>query len=102
MNLPHVFAKATVSVTDLGYLVAVQGGSHWLASDPLVAARPDLFTEDCRFGLSWTGEPPACLAVPPEDELANDDSSAAMTSKVRARSQAERSRAGRPASGKVT
>jgi hypothetical protein len=98
VNLPHVFAKATVSVTDLGYQVAVQGGGHYLADDPLVVARPDLFTDDCRYGLAWTGEPPECLSVPPEDEdpaLANDQSSAAMTSRVRSRSQAARSPASR-------
>ena len=86
MNLAHVFAKATTVANDLGYPVTVQGGSHWLADDPLVAARPDLFTEDCRYGLAWSGDPPECLSIPPgaEDPV--------MTSKVRARSQAERAR----------
>ena len=93
MNLEHVFAKVTTSASDLGYPIPVQGGSHWLADDPLVRARPDLFTADCRYGLAYSGEPPECLSVPPEDELAADDSSQAMTSKVRSRSQAARSQA---------
>lgn len=96
MNLEHVFAKTTAVVNDTGAPETVQGGSHWLADDPLVLARPDLFTTDCRYGLAWSGEPPECLSVPPEDEdpsLANDESSGAMTSRVRHRSQAARSQA---------
>ncbi len=85
-----MFAKATTVANDLGYPVTVQGGSHWLASDPLVEARPDLFTGDCRYGLAYSGDPPGVLALPPDD-----DSSAAMTSRVRARSQAARSQASR-------
>lgn len=68
MNLPHVFAKATVAVDDMGYPVTVHGGSHWLADDPLVAARPDLFTADCRYGLAYSGDPPQCLSIPPDDD----------------------------------
>jgi hypothetical protein len=30
--------------------------------------QPDLFTEDCRYGLAYSGDPPQCLMVPPEDE----------------------------------
>jgi hypothetical protein len=88
-----VFAKVTTVANDLGSPVTVQGGSHWLADDPLVVARPDLFTADCRYGLAWSGEPPACLMVPPDAEdpsLADDGSSAAMTSRVPSCSQASR------------
>ena len=70
MNLPHVFAKATTSTADLGYPYVVHAGAHYLADDPIVAARPDLFTLDCRFGLAYSGKPPECLASPPEDEPA--------------------------------
>lgn len=88
MDLPHVFAKATAVVTDLGYPVTVQGGTHWLEDDPLVRAHPDLFTTDCRYGLAYSGDPPGCLSIPPgaEDPV--------VTAKVRARSQAERARPG--------
>lgn len=68
MNLPHVFAKGTVSLLLDGVPVGVPGGSHWLADDPLVLAHPDAFTGDCRYGLRFSGEPPAVLSVPPEDE----------------------------------
>ena len=95
MNLSHVFAKTTAVASDLGSPMTVQAGSHWLADDPLVRARPDLFTPDCRYGLAYSGEPPECLSVPPDDgdpDLRDDESSAAMTSRVRARSQAARAR----------
>jgi hypothetical protein len=68
VNLEHVFAKATTVVDNLGYPVTVAGGSHWLADDPLVAERPDLFTKDCRYGLAYSGDPPECLSIPPEGE----------------------------------
>ena len=68
MNLPHVFAKTTTSVTISGYPVPVHGGSHWLADDPLVLAHPDLFTTDCRYGLAYSGEAPECLSVPPDGD----------------------------------
>ena len=67
MNLPHVFAKSTAVVNDSGAPVPVQMGSHWLADDPLVKARPDLFTTDCRFGLAWSGEPPHVMSIPPDE-----------------------------------
>ncbi len=73
MNLPHVFAKATVSTSDLGYQITVAGGTCWFADDPLVLARPDLFTEDCRYAVgrdqSWSGEPPEVMRIPPDDEV---------------------------------
>ena len=68
MNLPHVFAKATTVANDLGFPFTVQGGTHWLADDPLVTARPDLFTVDCRYGLSFSGEPPEVLRLPPDED----------------------------------
>lgn len=86
MNLDHVFAKTTTVVGDGGHPTRIQAGSHWLADDAVVRAHPDLFTEDCRYGLAFSGEPPGCLAIPPgvEDPV--------MTEKVRARSRAEQAR----------
>jgi hypothetical protein len=97
MNLPHVFAKGSVTAGDLGYPIAVRQGTCWLADDPLVSARPDLFSENCLYAVgrdrSWSGETPQCLTVPPEDDyLPGDISGAAMTARVRARSKAEQSR----------
>lgn len=42
-----------------GHSLFVQAGQHWPADDPLVRARPDLFSEDPRHGLSFS--------VPPDD-----------------------------------
>ena len=84
MKLDHVFAKQTVSLlTPDGVPVGVRMGSHWLADDPVVLARPDVFTEDCRYGLAYSGEPPAVLMIPPGQEDPE------MTAKVRSRSRAE-------------
>jgi hypothetical protein len=69
VNLPHVFAKTTMVASDLGVPIHVQMGSHWLADDPLVKARPDLFTADCRFGLTWAGEPPHVMTLPPDVDV---------------------------------
>lgn len=35
----------------------VPKGSHWSADDPVVRARPDLFSTDPRFGLLYSIEP---------------------------------------------
>jgi hypothetical protein len=93
VNIPHVFAKATTTILVDGAPVTVAGGSHWPDDDPAVLARPDLFTADCRYGLSFSGEPPAYMAIPPGD----DDQ--VMTAKVRARSQADRVMTERAARG---
>jgi hypothetical protein len=66
VNLEHVFAKATVQTMELGFPFKVTAGSHWLAGDPLVQLRPDLFTQDCRYGLSYSGDQPECLRLPPD------------------------------------
>jgi hypothetical protein len=65
-----VFAKATSDTRELGYPYIVRAGAHYLADDPIVAARPDLFTTDCRYGLTYSNpaEPPACLSVPPDED----------------------------------
>ena len=93
-----MFAKANAVVAELGYPVTVANGSHWLADDDLVLARPDLFTTDCRYGLAYSGDPPQCLSVPPDEDdpsLADDSSAAAMTSRVRSRSPSARAAASR-------
>lgn len=73
MNLDHVFAKTTTVLNDYGFPLTVQMGTHWLADDPLVQQRPELFTTDCRYGLTWTGDPPECLAIPPEDDAGDGE-----------------------------
>jgi hypothetical protein len=54
-----VFAKdtATVQQPGGGMSVLVAKGSHWPATDPLVAAHPELFSPDPRWGMQYTAEP---------------------------------------------
>jgi hypothetical protein len=35
----------------------VHKGSHWPADDPVVKAHPDLFSDDPRYGLSYSAQP---------------------------------------------
>lgn len=50
-----VFAVATVSVTmPGGFPMGVRQGTHWRADDPLVLSHPDLFSEDPRYGMSYS------------------------------------------------
>lgn len=58
MSVPVKFACGTDKVPlDSGRVANVVKGQHWSASDPVVAARPDLFTDDGRFGMLYTVEP---------------------------------------------
>lgn len=53
-----VFACGTEQVhLPSGMTVHVRKGTHWPAEDPVVEARPDLFTEDSRFGMLYTRKP---------------------------------------------
>ena len=54
-----VYAMGTETVNmPSGGSVAVFKGSHWPATDPVVRARPELFTDDPRYGLLYTSPPP--------------------------------------------
>lgn len=64
-----VYATETVAVdTPDGGSVLVRKGTHWPTTDPLVRAHPHLFADDPRYGLSWTGTPPAEMAQPPVEQ----------------------------------
>lgn len=41
-----------------GQVANVRKGQHWPATDQVVKARPDLFTDDPRYGLVYTEAPP--------------------------------------------
>lgn len=58
MSIPVVYAMGTdfVHLPD-GTRVPVAKGSHWPADDPAVRARPELFSEDSRWGMRYTVEP---------------------------------------------
>lgn len=54
-----VYAQATEKVLlRSGQVAQVRKGQHWAATDPVVQARPDLFTTDPRYGLVYTQAPP--------------------------------------------
>lgn len=40
-----------------GFRMMVQKGSHWPVDDPVVLARPHLFSRDTRYGLFYSAEP---------------------------------------------
>lgn len=64
-----VFATETASLTMTnGGQVTVRKGSHWPADDPLVREWPSFFAPDPRYGLSWSGEPPASMSEPPVEQ----------------------------------
>jgi len=66
-----VYAKGPALVTTPdGGRWSVVGGQHWPADDPVVLARPDLFTRDPRFGLSYSAAPTAMADPPVEDATA--------------------------------
>lgn len=53
-----VYAAGTERVTlPSGTSVVVQKGTHWPADDPIVRARPDLFSPDPRYGMLYSVEP---------------------------------------------
>ncbi len=54
-----VYAMGTENVNmPTGATIPVHKGSHWPASDPVVLARPNLFTTDARYGLMYSQPPP--------------------------------------------
>ncbi len=53
----YAVANATVQHPDGGMTIPVRKGQHWPAEDPIVAAHPDLFSADPRWGMQYTREP---------------------------------------------
>jgi hypothetical protein len=53
-----VFASDTkrVELPAGGYGVIAKG-SHWPATDPIVLAHPEVFTDDPRYGMNYSVEP---------------------------------------------
>lgn len=65
MNVVYATQTAQIIMPE-GYPVVVRLGTHWSADDAVVRARPDLFSEDPRHGIS--GRTPA--ESEPETETA--------------------------------
>jgi hypothetical protein len=67
MDVVYATYTAQVATPD-GGRHTVQGGQHWPADDPVVAAAPrGLFSPDARYGVSFS-VPPAELAEPPVEQ----------------------------------
>lgn len=47
---------------------AIRQGEHWPADDPVVKAMPAAFSPDPRYGVQWSGSPPAELAEAPVEQ----------------------------------
>jgi hypothetical protein len=58
MSMRIVFARETrqVPLPDGGFGV-IHKGTHWPADDPIVAAHPEAFTTDARYGLNYSRQP---------------------------------------------
>lgn len=58
MSFDVVYAMGTETVNlPSGGSMPVGKGTHWPVDDPVVRARPDLFSRDPRWGLLYTQEP---------------------------------------------
>jgi hypothetical protein len=57
VNVVYAIGTQVVTSAD-GTRVKVPKGSHWPADDPIVQARPDVFSTDPRWGMLYTVEPP--------------------------------------------
>lgn len=67
MDVVYATGSAQVETPDGGRHM-VQGGQHWPANDPVVAAAPaGLFSPDSRYGVSFSVPPPE-LAEPPVEQ----------------------------------
>jgi hypothetical protein len=67
MDVVYAIETASMTTPD-GGSVLVRKGSHWPADDPLVKANPQWFAADPRYGLSWSGPPPAEMSQPPVEQ----------------------------------
>ena len=73
-----VYAKAHVVLPmPDGQSIRVTMGSHWPAEDPVVRQHPGAFTDDPRYGMSWTGRAPEYMTRPPSTPGPVEEASAA-------------------------
>jgi len=64
-----VYAKDTCSLATTGAgQVLIHRGSHWPADDPLVKQFPHVFSDDPRYGLSYSGDAPDYMSEPPVEQ----------------------------------
>jgi hypothetical protein len=56
MMVVYATSSAVVALPN-GSRFRVAKGSHWPADDPIVRAQPSLFSDDARYGLTFSSEP---------------------------------------------
>lgn len=56
IDVVYAIGTERVQIPD-GPSVPVMKGTHWPVEDPVVRARPELFTPDPRYGLRYTAAP---------------------------------------------
>ena len=67
MQVVYVTVDSAVVTLPDGTPQTVVKGQHYPADDPVVRENPGMFSADPRYGLTWTGAPPAEMAEPPAD-----------------------------------
>lgn len=67
MQVVYVKVDSAVVTLPDGTPWTLVKGQHYPADDPVVQANRDKFSADPRYGVTWTGEPPAEMALPPDD-----------------------------------
>lgn len=67
MQVVYVRVDSAVVTLPSGTPWTLMKGQHYPADDPVVTANPGMFSSDPRYGVTWTGEPPAEMAQPPDD-----------------------------------
>lgn len=68
MKIEVKYAKAVQMLTlPDGSSTLVRIGQHYPADDPIVQAHPEAFSDDPRYGMNWTGQAPAYMALPPDE-----------------------------------
>lgn len=71
MTIRVVFATDTAALPlPSGASVVVHRGQHWSADDPVVKAHPGLFSDDPRYGLTYSVPPPEMAEAPVEQATA--------------------------------
>jgi hypothetical protein len=68
MQVVYVSVDSAVVTLPDGTPWTLMKGQHYPADDPVVKANRDKFSADPRYGVTWTGEPPAEMAEPPVEQ----------------------------------
>ena len=69
MNVVYAIQSASVA-TEAGAQASIHRGQHWPADDPIVRAHPGLFSDDPRYGLTFSERPEGFDAAPVEQVTA--------------------------------